>query len=394
MSRQREPVQHKLSVAPAVGEKTFWESLGLESVTFRTRRLEHRLAWAIAVFTVWAAVVLNPGHPVVWMVAVHAAIVGAWCRMSPAQHQWVMLVRAALLLVGGFLLQVTTETGGPAGPYFIWPIMVVVAYSLLLAERWVIALWLVALTEFAASRIFSNQVPSWQQALAQAGMLAFFAFVAMEFGRSMRELDQEAELSRKDRSSRMYNEAGFFAHGGELFDECRRRKRPFSMVLLNSADLREVAELAGKKAANQLFAQLVQSIGAATPSEGLAARTDAVEFGLALPGVTAVRAAALLHQQLGQPPKVEVRLKGSTITVMLDSIIAEASADVPTLEDMYDRMRVKLVKSAEGVPVPAGEAELTTLQGMLQDDAAIPHHARPTMPMSYGEMTGARGRHR
>lgn len=393
MKKERGPDRHELSVAPSRVKKTLGESAGQDRVTFRTRRLESRIVGAIAAFTVWAAVVLHSGDLVVWLVAASAATIAAWCRMSPARNQWLLLVRAALLLLGGFLLQVTTETGGTAGPYFIWPVMVVVAYSLLLAERWMIALWALALAEFAAACIFSNPVPSWQHALAQAGTLFFFAYVAMQFGRSTRELDLQAELSRRDRTSDMYNEAGFFAHGGQLFDECRQRKRPFSMVLLNSADLRELADVAGKKTANQLFAQLVQSIGTATPSEGLAARTDAMEFGLALPGLTAVRAAALLHQQLGQPPKVEVRLKDRTITVILDSVIAEASADAQTLEDMYDRMRSKLLKRAEGVKAPIHADEPSTLAGMLDDDKVIPRSDRPTMPMNLGEMVRPRARH-
>lgn len=394
MSIRRTPARPELAVAPPAGSKPLWESVGRDRVTFGTARLEPRLVWAIAAFAVWSAVVLNPGDIVVWMLAVFASAIGAWSRMSPARTQWPMLSRAALLLLGGLALQVSGDTGGPAGPYFIWPVMVTAVYSLLLPGPWAMGLWALALAEFTAARVLTNIAPSWQLTLAQAGMLAFFAFVALEFGRFMRGLDRQAELARKDLGSRLYNEAGFFAHGGRLFDECKRRKRPFAMVLLNSADLREVADLAGKKAANQLFAQLVQRIEAATPREGLAARTDGIEFGLALPGMNAVRAAAVLHQQLGQPPKVEVTLKGRTLTVMLDSVIAEATADVPTLEDMYDRLRAKL-------PKHSGEANSTspadihsTLQGMLEDDAVVPHHARPTMPMAYGEMLGARQRRR
>jgi GGDEF domain-containing protein len=350
-------------------------------VTFRTRRLEPRLLWGVVAFTVWAGIALNPG-PVVWLLALYATAVGAWCRMSPARHQSAMLARAALLLVAAFALEASAETGGPGSPFFIWPVMVTAVYSLLLSGRWVFGLWVLALVEFIAARAFSNAGASWQLSMAQAGILAFFAFVAAEIGRFMRELDEQAELSRKDRNSRLYNEAGFFAHGGQLFEECKRRKRPFAMVLLNSADLREVADLAGKKAANQLFAQLVQSIESATPPEGLAARTDVVEFGLALPGVSAVRAAALLHQQLGQPPKVELDLKGRKVTVILDSVVAEASADVATLEDMYDRLRAKLPKRQVDKS-PEQSEDHSTLQGMFEGDAMIPHHARPTLPMVY-----------
>jgi GGDEF domain-containing protein len=392
---RRKPSRRELAIAPPAGSRPLWESVGRDHVTFDTARLEPRLAWALAAFAVWAAVVLGPGDAVAWLLAAFCSAIGAWSRVSPARKQWPMLLRAALLLVAGLALQVSGDTGGPTGPYFIWPVMVTAVYSLLLPGPWAIGLWGLALLEFAAARWLANAAPSWQLTLAQGGMLAFFAFVAAEFGHFMRGLDRQAELARKDLGSRLYNEAGFFAHGGRLFDECMRRRRPFAMVLLNSADLREVADLAGKKVANQLFAQLVQRIEAATPTGGIAARTDGTEFGLALPGMGAVRAAALLHEQLGQPPKVEVSLKGRTLTVMLDLAIAEATPDVPTLEDMYDRLRAKLPRHpAQAAPSVPADIH-STLQGMLDDDdALVPHHARPTMPMAYGEMLGARRRRR
>lgn len=393
-SSRRKPGRRELALAPAAGTRPLWDSVGRDHVTFDTARLEPPLVWAIAAFAVWAAIVLAPGDAAAWLLAAFCSATGAWSRVSPARKQWPLLVRAALLLAAGLALQVGSDSGGPAGPYFVWPVMVTAVYSLLLPGPWAIGLWALALLEFAAARLLSIDAPPWQLTLAQVGMLAFFAFVATESGRFMRGLDRQAELARKDLGSRLYNEAGFFAHGGRLFDECVRRRRPFAMVLLNSADLREVADLAGKKVANQLFAQLVQRIEAATPTGGIAARTDATEFGLALPGLGAVRAAALLHQQLGQPPKVEVSLKGRTLTVMLDLVIAEATPDVPTLEDMYDRLRAKLPGHPAQV-APSVPADIhSTLQGMLDDDAAVPHHARPTMPMAYGEMLGARRRRR
>jgi len=190
-----------------------------------------------------------------------------------------------------------------------------------------------------------------------------------------------------DRNTHLYNRAGFLAHGAELFNECRRSKRPFAVVLLNSADLHDVSDLVGKNPANQLFAQLVQHITAATPREGLAARTDSVEFGLALPGVTAERAANLLRQRLGDPPRVEVALKGTKVTIMLDSLIAEATADVASLEDMYERLHARLVKRFEPQKDKAAPPEPgSTLQGLLDSDPPMPHHARPTVPMTYAKV--------
>jgi GGDEF domain-containing protein len=348
------------------------------------RRLEPQLAWAIAAYTVWAGIFLNPAVMAVWLVALYAAAIGGWCRMFPAHQQWLMLVRGMLLLCGAFVLQVGAETGGPTGPYFIWPVMVTTVYALLLSRPWAIFLTALALAQFVAACVLSGPLPSWRLAAAQAGVLCFFALVGTMFGRPMRQLDAKSELAHMDRNTRLYNAAGFFAHGAELFDECRSQKRPFAMVLLNSADLQDVSELVGKNPANRLFAQLVDRIAAATPREGIAARTDAVEFGLALPGVTAERAAALLQQRLGEPPKVELVLKGTKVTIMLDSVIAEATPDILSLQDMYERLRSKLLKRF-GTELPLMPEQNSTLQGLLDNDPPIPHHDRPTVPMSFAK---------
>jgi GGDEF domain-containing protein len=384
MSSARPPQHHDLSIEGLVGDASPWKSFRYDKVSFRLRRLEPQLAWAIAGYTAWAGLLLNPGQPVVWLVALYATAIGAWCRLFPAHHQWLLLVRGMFLLLGAFMLQVGPETGGPNGPYFIWPVMVTAVYALLLSRRWAMALTALALVQFAAACALAAPLPSWRVALAQAGALCFFPLIAMMFSRSMRELDVQHELAHIDRNTRLYNAAGFFRHGAELFDECRAKKRPFAMVLLNSADLHDVSDLVGKNPANQLFAQLVQRIAAATPREGLAARTDAVEFGLALPGVTAERAAAMLKQQLGEPPKVELALTGTKVTIMLDAVVAEATPDIASLADMYERLQSKLFKRF-GTELPTAPEQSSTLQGLLDKDPPVPHHARPTVPMSYGK---------
>ncbi|MRD47785.1 diguanylate cyclase [Caenimonas koreensis DSM 17982] len=391
MSKRRTAKGREQPVEPLPAEKRVARRTDNSSVAFRTSRLEPRLVWAIALFTIWSCLVLSPGASVVWLLALYASSIGAWSRLRPAGHQAIMLARAALLLVGAFVLQVSADTGGADGPYFIWPVMVVAVYSLLVSGRWRYALWSLAALEFVVSRAFSGTAPSWQLALAQAGVLAAICFIAHELRQSMDDMENVVEQASTDPTSRLYNDAGFFANGSLIFDDCRRRNRPFTMVLLYSANLRDVADVAGKKAANQLFGQLVRSIDAATPGGSLAARTDAVEFGLALAGMTAVQAGALLEDKFGQPPKVEVTLSDVKLTVMLDSVVAQATADVATLEDMYDRLRAKLLRRS-GVDHTKPAEMHSTLQGMLQSDPAIPFHARPTVPMPLGKTPSSKPR--
>jgi GGDEF domain-containing protein len=384
MSTASLPRHHDLSVEGVLSGKSIWRSFSEDKVSFRMRRLEPQLAWAIAAYTAWAALFLDPAQPAPWLVTAIAAAIGIWSRMFPAHDQALLLARGVLLLGGAFVLQVSADVGGPTGPYFVWPVMVTAVYALLLPGRWAMLLTGLALAQFVAACLLAEPLPSWRAAGAQAGVLCFFALVAILFSRSMRQLDAQNELAHMDRNTRLYNRAGFLTHGAELFNDCRRNKRPFAMVLLNSADLHDVSDLVGKNPANQLFAQLVQHIIAATPREGLAARTDAVEFGLILPGITAERAATLLRQRLGDPPSIEVTLKKTKVTIMLDSVIAEASPDVASLEDMYEHLHGRLLKRFE-TPQAAAPEKGSSLHGLLDSNPPMPHHARPTVPMSYGK---------
>lgn len=371
------------------GRGSLWQSFRQGKVSFTMRRLEPQVAWALAAYTAWLTLCFGAADATAWGVAAAAAAIGFWGTQFPAHHQWLMLARGLMLLTAGFLLHLASASGGPAGPAFALPFVVTIVYALMLARRWATLLAASALLLFTVACALTG-VPSPRTALALGGALLFFPLLAMLYGRAVRELDRQAELARMDRRSQLYNETGFFAHGAELFEECRRRKRPFSMVLLNSGDLREVADLAGKKAAGQLLAQLVAKLSAVTPREGIAARMDGVEFALALPGLTAERAGALLRQRLGEPPKVELQSPGGKVTVILDALVAEATPEVPTLEEFYDRLRSRMCRrlvppATEAATQPvAGRDGASTLEGLLNDDGPMPHHDRPTMPMSYG----------
>jgi GGDEF domain-containing protein len=352
---------------------------GAAEVSFLLRRLEPRLAWAVAACAGWAVALLAPTEMALWALALYAAAIGLWCRRFPAHRQWLMFVRATLLLEGAFVMQLAPAAGGPTGPFFIGVVMVVAAYSLALSRPWAAALAILALLQFGAGCLLVPEI-DLRLALAQAGVLGFFAVVAALFGGALRELDAQAEQARRDRSSQLYNEQGFFNHGAELFEECRRLRRPFSLVLLNASDLHEVSDLVGRNASNQLFARLVAELSAATPRDGIAARMDASEFVLALPGLAAERARVLLRQHLGEPPRIALSCRGDLVTVMLDVLVAEATPDIASLEDFYERLHAQVLKRF-GVELPIMPDKSSTLEKLLDDDPPIPHHARPTLPM-------------
>jgi len=354
------------------------------SVTFRVRRLEPLVAWVLAGFTLWLNIVFNVTGMEFWLIAFFAACIGGWSRMFPARQQAAMFSRAVLLVVGAVLLQVTSGVGGAIGPYAFLPALTVVFYALVLAVPWAVSLVALTLLVFATACWLTLSSVPWQVVLAYAGFLLGVPPLAMQFGQALRESDENTESSMRDDRTQLYNETGFFVHGAVLLAECRQRERPFSMVLLNGADLLDVPGLLGRKVANDLFAQVVRGI-AGVSGEGIAARTDAVEFALLLPGVSAERAAVLVKQQLGDPPKVEVTVdtrgksEAKPIAIVLDMAIGQAKDKAESLEDLYDSLHVTWAAPKETGKTVAKVPVL----GPDDDRVSGPRRVvSPTVPMS------------
>lgn len=374
--RRRSQVRRRHDVAAGAIETLDGADAG--GVTFSVRRLEPQLAWVLAGFVLWLNIVFNANGMAFWLITFFVACVGGWGRMFPARHQGVMFARATLLLLGALLLQQAAGPGGAMGPYAALPVLVVVFYALLLSTRWAVGLVVLTLGVFGLSCWLTLQVVPWQAVLAYIGLLLLIPLIAIQFGRALRQSDDHAESTLRDSRTLLYNEAGFFVHGAVLMAECRRRGRPFCMVLLNGADLLDIPGLLGRKVANDLFTQVVRGIGAVS-GEAIAARTDAVEFALLLPGVSAGRAAALVNQQLGDPPKVEVQLHGKPVVIVLDMAIAQAQDRDQGIEELYDGLHARWV-----VPKATGPKAVKVVPVLGPDDdrVAAPRRANsPTIPM-------------
>lgn len=371
--------RRRASDAAAVSET---EDAGLLSsnVTFRLRRLEPLVSWVLAGYTLWVGVLLNAEGTSSWLLAFYAFCVGAWSQKFPARVQGSMLLRGVLLLVGAGVLHFAPGLGGATGAYFFWPCLIAVFYALLLARPWAILLIALAMLEFGLACALAQPATPWFPALVYTAFLLLFPSLAIVFGRSMRESDQRSESSMRDERTLLYNETGFFVHGGVLLAECHKQERPFSMVLLNGADLHDASALLERKVANDLFAQVVQGI-AEVPGEGIAARTDAVEFALLLPGVNAERAASLVQQRLGHPPKVEVALEGKPVTIVLELAIAQPRDKAQSLEELYDTLHARWSRvSAADRSVRTKPMPLLDPDSGTHDDGARRAGA-PTIPL-------------
>jgi GGDEF domain-containing protein len=366
-----------------------------ERPAFRLQRLEPHVGYALAALTAWSAVFLHPASGLPWAVALLAAAVGAWARTYPAQRQAKMFARAVLLQVAGWLLLTAPGFGGPGGPALLFLLGLGFGYGMLLSVRWSVPLGALGLVAYVEAAFGGESALAWQQAMALAGGLCAVPALGLVMGRSFRISERTMEQARVDPGTRLYNEAGFFANGSELFDECRREQRPFTLVLLRAADLQDATEVLGRKAANELFAQAVKGISAATPAGGIAARTDIAEFAVAMPGQTVERAEALVHQRLGRPLHVKVRVANAEAMLVLDAVSAQAPSEMHTLEELYDRLHLELRRRAGQEP-PTEPATLggmpSTLHGLLLQDPPMPSDQRPTLPMNLPHLSARRGR--
>lgn len=358
-------------------------------VTFRMRRLEPLVPWVVAGFTLWLNIVFNASGLTIWLIAFFAACIGGWGRMYPARQPSTMFFRAALLLVGILFLQISTDTGAAVGPYMLLPAVITVFYAILLSTFWAALLVVLALfTLGIACWLTLSSVP-WQALLAYIGFLVLVSPLAMQFGSALRQSDENTESALKDNRSQLYNEAGFFVHGAVLLAECHQRGRPFCMVLLNGSDLLDVHGLLGRKVANDLFAQVVRGI-AGVSGECIAARTDTVEFGLLLPGVTAERAATLVKQQLGDPPKVALKVMtrdnpdAKPILIVLDMAVGQNSDKFQTIEELYDIIHARWVvcketgKAVAKVPVLGPDDDRVASRRAVTASHTVPMDLRPS----------------
>jgi GGDEF domain-containing protein len=351
------------------------ESTVLDRVSFRLRSRESVLGWTLAAFTAWIGIVVAPGQLMPWAGVLVAACVAAWARARPARRPGKVVIRYGLLALMGGILMMEPSTGGSLGSMMLWPVAISCAAAFMLRERWATIVVALALGAFViASLGLQPRVPWVHVSTALVAMIAVTG-LAYAFGSALRNTDAQLEAAMTDLKTKLYNEAGFFTYGNELLAQCRARKKPLSMVLLNGADLRDVHELVGRIASERLISQAVQAITSALPPGGLAAHMGQAEFAVLVPEASQERAQELVGHKLGDPPSVRLRVQQRHIAVVFDMVVDEIPLDARGLEPMYERLYARLSKMRRGLDSP------TTLSGA---ESFMPDLARaisPTLPM-------------
>lgn len=343
------------------------------AVSFRLRRVEYLLPLALAALTGWTAVVLFPTSGVAWGAVAFAVCLGGWSRAYPARSPALLAARAALLLVAASALHLDPMLDGPAGAFMFWPVAVAVGYALLLERPWALGLAALALLEFAVVLALQPQQESARHVMVSGGLLVVFTALALAFARSMQRSEAEVEASLSDAQTGLYNAAGLFAHGEELYRNSLREKQAISLVLLQFQDMRDVSRILGRTAARRMFLDAVQALAKTVRGQAIAARTGREEFALLLPGTTTEQAKSLLEAQLGQPPQVSGEVRGHKVQILLDSAVLSARDRSPTLDVLYDQVRSRLDRKRRQLlqPKPAPRATTATVRGkapLLDDD--------------------------
>jgi GGDEF domain-containing protein len=351
------------------------ESQVLNRVSFRLRGREQVLGWALAAFSAWVGIVVAPGVLMPWIGVLVAMAMAIWARQRPARRPGKVALRYGLLAGTAALLMSEPATHYSLGPMMFWPAAIACASAFMLRERWALAPVLLAWAAFVVASLgILPRVPWIDVLTALAAMIAATA-LAYAFGSALRSTDAQLEAAMTDLKTKLYNEVGFFTYGNEVLVQCKARKKPLSMVLLNGADTHDIHELVGRIASERLILKAVQSITAALPVGGLAASMGKAEFAVLVPDALPTRAQELVRDKLGDPPTAKLTIQGQTISVVLDMVSAEVPPDAQSLEPLYERLYAQLSKMRQGLDSP------TTLSGAESYMPDLQRAISPTLPM-------------
>jgi GGDEF domain-containing protein len=330
------------SAAPAAALPDAW-------ISFTMRRLEPWVAWAIAVYTAWLAVVAFPHLPAVWLFCLYAGLVGKWAEVHPPRHQAEMALRGVALVAGAYLLHTyaAPETGGPGGAFFFWLSITCLYYAFMLKPAWAAGVVAFAILEFAVASLQLRPQAAWADLAVSGGFLAVFPLLlAVKFGAMMRQPDEALEEGRIDGSTSLFNKAGLLAYGEDLLAACRGERRPLSMAVFDCADLLEVRSIYGRQVSRKLMARTARKFAALAGDRGIAARTGPAQFTVVFPGLGRDKALQAIERVLGHPPRIEYDAGDSEI-VLVPEYKVEGACDATSLQDLYRRLGEALADTRE-----------------------------------------------
>jgi GGDEF domain-containing protein len=298
------------------------------------KRSEPWLAWSLAAYAAWLAAAAFPGMVALWAFVLLAGLVGAWaCWQLPQLHVQ-MATRALTLVAGSYVLHTHAgiDNGGSTALLF-WLSVTSVYYALMLKPAWAAGVALVAAAGFCLSWLLGGRGAVFELAVLTIFLLILPTLLAMKFGALLHRRDEALQDGRIDGSTALYTRRGLAMHGNELLAACRRRHQPLSLVVFDCSDLLEVRAIYGSEISRKLIAHIVKKLTALAGKRGLAARTGAAQFSVALPLGRDLTLQAI-ERVLGNPTRIEMD-SDSEIVVVPDFLVKTATDELNSVQSLY-----------------------------------------------------------
>jgi GGDEF domain-containing protein len=351
-------------------------------VSYRIRQLERYVPISLACVTGLLLILTRNLEFADWMMVVLALCMGAWSRAYPAQHQAMLLARAACLLLCAAAVHV--QTGAQAGSQLLvmWTLVTLIGYSLLARTPWAVAITALGVAQYV---LLSVLIPpsAWSAWVLTLLQLIVWPCVTMVYGNSSQRSDARLERSLIDEATGLYNTQGLFTYGADLARRCRNDGQPLSLLLISCRNIDDVGDALGAKVLRKLLSEAVKGIATSAEfvSNSLTARCDVGEFVVLLPAADAERSKLFLAKKFGQPPSIQLTANERQVTVMLDTAVVVAGRNHHAIESMYSAAQARLErkhhKLAQQLQAPVQSGKVRQETSKIPVPGSKPQKSKP-----------------
>ncbi|HXE22626.1 MAG TPA: hypothetical protein VN617_09890 [Rhodoferax sp.] len=313
--------------------------------------IEPWIGGSVACATILTCLVGRGLAPLLWLYAALASLLAWWSWRRPARRQAELLVRAALLMVLGFLTQFQIVAHHNEIANVSWIAVPLILYSILLKPRlvWSLLGFCFVVDVLVIYWFRSDATPEFQ--LLRAGFIFIFSAAATHMGEVMRRTDELLEERRVDVGSGLLNEYGLIDHGRELWRYCRQKRIPATLVLLDVLDLQKIREVYSAGATGMVEQRVLEVVRELDVGKHVLARLSMWRFALLIAGATREQAQKLVETKLGLPPVIEVDDGLLNLSFLVDVYAQESKRQDMRFADFY-KTGLKAFE-AQSAPMPA-----------------------------------------
>lgn len=257
------------------------------------------------------------------------------------ESRWKIAIETFVMLL--FITWVLWFTGKLASPLVNTYLLVIITCALTLGklatmlEMALIAACFVLLGENThAGSMFS---PAYIGGLAgQLAPMLLVAYITTMFSADIRfGLNQARLLAETDELTGLYNMRGFSIMVDRLFAQAVRYKRPASMLMIDSDNLKKVNDGHGHEAGNRLLRLVAQGIAGELRHTDVLARYGGDEFVVLLPETAADRAIEVAQRILKAVATVPLDFEGERIETSVSIGLACYPEDGRSIDSIQAR---------------------------------------------------------